>query len=61
MDKLQHKKDYWKNGKLCRVLQDDTVSSLDLLYFLDTFHVYSYINFNVTKTNISSQKTAITF
>ena len=61
MDKLQHKKNYWKNGKLCHVLQDDTVSSLDLLYFLDTFHVYSYINFNVTKTNISSEKTAMTF
>ena len=60
MDKLQHKKDSWKNRKLYGVLQDDTVSSLYLLYFFDTFHVYSYLNFNVTKTNISSEITAIT-
>ena len=49
-----------KNRKLYGVLQDDPVSSLDLLYFFDTFHVYSYLNFNVTKTNISSEITAIT-
>ena len=44
MDKLHHKKEYWKNRKLYRVLQDDTVSSLNLLYFLHKL----YYNYNLS-------------
>ena len=59
MDKLQHKQDYWQNRKLYCVLQDDNVSCFYLLYF-SIHSCLHYVNFNLIKNNISSEKTAIT-